>query len=245
VGVFFFFLPRGCGGGPPPPPPPPHAEFDAAEGAAKIARAAADKAVSDVPAFEKRISEFPQRIAAAERAIPLAEQSAKAAENVAKGLVAIQAEREAFLKEASAQADKLADMSAASPENKLLADAAAAAKQTVELLGQELEKFKASIKTQDRAAKDAVGAVASAKANLEKERADQKNAPQILQSLRAAISPPQAIATQKLALADAAAERLAEAKAKSNQLEVRYAELKKQLGLPASRAASTSTASAR
>jgi len=95
-----------------------------------------------------------------------------------------------------------------------------------------------------RAAKDAAAAVVAAKANLEKERSDEKNAPQILQSLRAAVAPAQAAAAEKVSLADAAAKRLDEAKAKSQQLEARYADLKKQLGLPAS-SSPTSTASAR
>ncbi len=220
------------------------AEFDAADSAAKAAKAAADKAVADVPAFERRMTEFPQRIAAAERAIPVAERLATVAANVAKGLVAIQAEREAFLKETSAHADKLAEMSAVNLENKLLADAAAAARNTSDLLAQELEKFKAGIKTQDRAAKDAADAVLAAKANLEKERSDERNAPQILQSLRAAVTPAQAAAAEKASLADAASKRLAEAKSKSEQLELRYAELKKQLGLPPA-GTNTSTASAR
>jgi WD40 repeat protein len=220
------------------------AEFDAADGASKAAKAAAEKAVADVPAFEKRTTEFPQRIAAAERAIPVAERMAAVAANVAKGLVEIQAEREAFLKQTAAQADKLAGMSGVNAENKLLADAAAAARNTADLLAQELEKFKAGIKTQDRAAKDAADAVAAAKANLEQERADEKNAPQILASLRAAVAPAQAEAAEKAQLADAASKQLADAKSKSDELELRYAELKKQLGLPAP-GSQTSTASAR
>jgi WD40 repeat protein len=207
------------------------AAFDAADAESKAAKAAADKAVADVPAFEKRTAEFPQRIAAAERAIPVAERMAVVAANVAQGLVDIKSEREKFLAETAAHADKLADMSAAAPENKLLADAAAAARNTADLLTQELEKFKSSIKTQDRAAKDAAGAVAAAKANLEKERSDQKNAPQILASLRAAVAPAQAAAAEKASLADAASKRLAEAKDKCERLDAHYAELKKQLGL--------------
>jgi WD40 repeat protein len=220
------------------------AEFEAADAQAKAAKAAADKAVADVPAFERRTTEFPQRISAAERAIPVAERLAAVAANVAKGLVEIKAERETFLAETASRADKLAEMSAAAPENKLLADAAAAARNTADLLAKELETFKAGIKTQDRAVKDAADAVVAARANLAKERSDQKNAPQILASLRAAVAPAQAAAAEKAALADAASKHLANAKSKSEQLELRYAELKKQLGLPPV-GSPTSTASAR
>jgi WD40 repeat protein len=207
------------------------AEADTAAAAAKAAQAAAEKAVADVPAFEKRMTEFPQSIVVAERAIPLAEQAANAAVNVTKGVLAIAAERDAFVKQLNEQASQIAQLAARDPSNKLLADASTAAKSAADLLTADLAKFREGVKAQEARASAAAAALVAAHAALEKEKLDQQNAPQTLKSLRAAVPIAQATVTAKKAEHDAASVKLNDAKAVVDQLDAVYAGLKKQLGL--------------
>jgi hypothetical protein len=206
-------------------------EADVADAEAKAAQAAAEQAVADVPAFEKRIADFPQTIATAERNLPLAKQTATAAANLAKGLAEIAAEREAFAKASNEHAGKVAELAAKSPSNKLLADAAAAAQSSADLLAAELERMKQSVKSQDQAAKAAGDAYAAAQADVEKRKLEQKTGAQTLETLRAAIPKAQATAVEKKSVAEAATKKLEEVKAKVQQLDAQYAGMKKQLGL--------------
>jgi chromosome segregation ATPase len=206
-------------------------ESDVAAAAAKASQAAAEKAVADVPAFEKRMREFEQAISAAERQVPIAQQTATAAANMAKAMEQLAGERDAFVKQSFEQAAKIAEMSTRDPENKVLVEAADASKTVGELLAADLEKFRERVKDRHKLAKEAEDALASTRAALDREKLEQKNAPQTLESLRSAIPTAQALAAEKKAAAEVAAQKLMDAKARSDQLDTQYADLKKQLGL--------------